>query len=57
MDKTGLLRLINDVPNEIVNAVHKELKNMVPDLTNKESLTKDLIRCEEETGKICICYR
>ena len=40
-----------DVPNEIVNAVHKELKNMFPNLTEGESFTEDLIRCVEETGR------
>ena len=40
-----------NVPNEIVNAVHKELKNMFPNLAEGESLTEDLIRCVEETGR------
>ena len=40
-----------DVPNEIVNAVHEELKNMVPNSTGKESLMEDLIHCVEETGR------
>lgn len=40
-----------DVPNEIVRAVHKELKNMVTNSAEGESLTEDLIRCVEETGR------
>ena len=40
-----------DVPNDIVNAIHKELKNMVPNLAEGESLTEDLIRCVEERGR------
>ena len=40
-----------DVPKVIVNAVHKELKNMVPELAVGESLTEDLLHCVEETGR------
>ena len=39
-----------DVLNEIVNVVHKELRNMVPELSARESLVKDLIHCVEQTG-------
>ena len=40
-----------DVPKVIVKAVHKELKNMVPELAAGESLTEDLLHCVEETGR------
>ena len=40
-----------DVPNEIVESIHKELKIMFPDPANGRSLTEDLIRCVEATGR------
>ena len=40
-----------DVPNAIMNTVHKELKNMVPELAAGKSFTEDLIHCVEETGR------
>ncbi len=40
-----------DVPKVIVNAVHKELKNMVPELAAGESFMEDLLHCVEETGR------
>ncbi len=40
-----------DVPKVIVNDIHKELKNMVPELAVGESLTEDLLHCVEETGR------
>lgn len=42
---------LSDVPNEIVNAVHKELRDMVPEISVGERLTDDLIRCVEKTGR------
>lgn len=43
--------LMADVPNEIVKALHKELKNMVPELAVGESFMEDLIHCTEKTGR------
>lgn len=40
-----------DVPNEIANVVHNELRHMAPELTVGERLTDDLIRYVEETGR------
>lgn len=40
-----------DVPNEIVTAVHRELKSLFPKAAVSESLTADLIHCVEETGR------
>ena len=40
-----------DVPNQIVNAVHNELRDMVPEIAVGEKLTEDLIRCVEKTGR------
>lgn len=40
-----------DVPNAIVDAVHSELGNMIPDLVTGKSFTEDLIHCVEETGR------
>ena len=42
---------MEDVPNEIVEDIHKELKSLFPDLTDGGSLTEDLIHCVEETGR------
>lgn len=42
---------VADVPNAIVNAVHNELRSMMPELTAGNSLTDDLIRYVEETGR------
>lgn len=39
------------VPEKIVNAVHRELKDMAPGLTAGESLTECLVRYVEETGR------
>ena len=40
-----------DVPERIVEAVHKELKDMFPELPAGESLMENLSRCVEETGR------
>ncbi len=40
-----------DVPNVIVDTLHRELKNMAPGLAAGESFVEDLIRCVEETGR------
>lgn len=40
-----------DVPNQIVDAVHEELKCMYPETAPGESLMEALIRCVEETGR------
>lgn len=40
-----------DVPEKIVNAIHKELKNMDPGLAAGESLTEDMIHFVEKTGR------
>ena len=40
-----------DVPNAIVDAVHRELKGMTSELGNGGSFTEDLIHCVEETGR------
>ncbi|MCI8674899.1 MAG: AAA family ATPase [Lachnospiraceae bacterium] len=40
-----------DVPENIVNAVHKELKELYPQLTFGENLMEDMIRCADETGR------
>lgn len=40
-----------DVPENIVNAVHKELKELYPQLAFGESLMEDMIRCADETGR------
>ena len=42
---------IADVPNEITEDIHNELKNMFPDLIDGGSLTGDLIHCAEATGR------
>ena len=42
---------LSDVPNEIVDAVHKELRDMAPEIAVGEKLTEDLIRCVEKTGR------
>ena len=58
LDITGFLseakrqrRPMADVPEKIVNAVHKELKNLHPELAPGETLLEDMIRCVEETGR------
>ncbi|MCI8694103.1 MAG: AAA family ATPase [Lachnospiraceae bacterium] len=58
LDITGFLseakrqrRPMADVPEKIVNAVHKELKNLYPELAPGETLVEDMIRCVEETGR------
>ncbi len=58
LDITGFLseakrqrRPMADVPEKIVNAVHKELKNLHPELAPGETLMEDMIRCVEETGR------
>lgn len=40
-----------DVPQGIVEAVHRELREMFPDLSAGDSLMEDLIRCVEGTGR------
>lgn len=40
-----------DVPDEIVDAVHGELKAMFPELASGKSLMEDRIRCAEESGR------
>ena len=40
-----------DVPGKIVEAVHRELKEMFPEGTYGESLMEALVRCAEETGR------
>ena len=42
---------LSDVPERIVEAVHKELKDMFPELPAGESLMENLSRCVEETGR------
>ena len=42
---------MEDVPNEIVEDIHKELKSLFPDPANGGSLMEDLIRCVETTGR------
>ena len=42
---------VADVPNVIVDAVHKELKNIIPGLDAGESFMESLLRCVEETGR------
>ncbi|MCI8528194.1 MAG: AAA family ATPase [Lachnospiraceae bacterium] len=42
---------VADVPNAIVDAVHRELKNMRPELDIRESFMENLLRCVEETGR------
>ena len=39
-----------DVPNEIAENMHKELRNMFPNMTDGGSLTEDLIHCVEASG-------
>ena len=58
LDITGFLseakrqrRLMEDVPEKIVDTVHKELKNLYPELTLGETLMEDMIRCVEGTGR------
>ena len=40
-----------EVPNDIVRAIHKELKNAMPETELSEKLTDDLIRHVEKSGK------
>ena len=40
-----------DIPNEIVEAIHKELKIMVPELAIRGNLKEDMIHCVERTGR------
>ena len=40
-----------NVPNEIVEDIHKELKSMFPNLADGNSLAEDLIHCVERTGR------
>ena len=40
-----------DVPENIVNALHEELKMLYPGLAFGESLMENMIRCVEETGR------
>ncbi len=58
LDITGFLseakkqrRPVADVPEKIADTVHKELKNLYPELASGESLMEDMIRCVEETGR------
>ena len=58
LDITGFLseakrqrRPMADVPEKIVDAVHKELKNLYPELAPGETLMEDMIRCVEGTGR------
>jgi len=44
-------RSMAGVPNEIVNAVHRELKTIFPEMAEGESFTEDLLHCVEETGR------
>lgn len=40
-----------DIPNEIVEAIHKDLKIMVPELAIRGNLKEDMIHCVERTGR------
>lgn len=58
LDITGFIseakrrrRSMEDVPNAIVDAVHKELKAMIPRLSEGGSFTEDMLHCVEETGR------
>ena len=58
LDITGFLseakwqrKPMADVPERIVDAIHKELKDTFPQLPSGGSLMEDLIRCVEETGR------
>jgi len=42
---------IEDVPNEIERAIHKELKDSFPESSYGDNFREDLIRCVEETGR------
>jgi len=42
---------IADVPNAIVDAVHRELKVISPELAEEGSFMEDMIHCVEETGR------
>lgn len=45
------LKPMADVPGNIVNAIHKELKELYPQLAFGENLLEDMIRCADETGR------
>ena len=58
LDITGFIseakrqrRSMADVPEKIVNAVHKELADMLSGTASGESLMDALVRCVEETGR------
>lgn len=46
-----LRKPISDVPNMIVNALHKELVEMYPYLADEETLTDCFLRCVDTEGK------
>ena len=58
LDITGFLseakrqrKLMIDIPEKIVDAVHKELMNLYPELALGENIMEDMIHCVEETGR------